>query len=645
MAEPLVEARRAYDEHRWEQVIDGFEAADRSAPLAGEDLERAAFATRWAGRSKGWVDWFERAEAAYLKQGDSRGAARMAFELARHHFQMLRPTVGAACAQRVFGYLDGLEECPEHGLAAWGNGWMLSETGDLDGARAAFDEALEVGRRTGDEGVQGLALLELGHLAVADGRRDDGLALMDQAAAMAMSGTVAPVHVGFIFCSTIWGCRALADWRRATEWAEASTRWCERESLAGYVGLCRFHRAEISRLHGRLDEAEGEVRTACDELLVQNRSGAAWAFNELGEVLLRRGDLAGSEEAFGRAIELGSDAQPGLARLQLAQGKAEAAVRGLSRSLDGKALLTRENRPFLLPVHVTAAIAAGDLAAARDSVAELAKLAELLDTDGPKAALAVATGELAFADQDAAEAVSQLREGIQRWIQLDAPYEAAEARVRLAMAYEAERDMEAARLELRAARSGFAEIGAARDAEHVANLLDKPLPEHAVSASRTFVFTDIVGSTKLVDALGDEAWQQLLAWHDRTLREVFQAHNGEEIKHEGDGFFVAFGDPDAGLGCACAIQSTLDGHRRTHGFAPHVRIGVHAGDATWRDGDYIGRVVHETARIVDAADAGEILASTAALAGCTHPRRTGNHRTLELRGLSHPAQIATVDWA
>jgi class 3 adenylate cyclase/predicted negative regulator of RcsB-dependent stress response len=544
----------------------------------------------------------------------------------------------------VLGHLEGVDESPEHGLAAWGTGWMLSEAGDLDGARTAFDQALDVGRRTDDEGVQGLALLELGHLALADGRREEGLALLDKAAAMAMRGTVAPVHVGFIFCSTIWACRASADWRRATEWAEVSTRWCERESLAGYVGLCRFHRAEISRLHGRLDEAEGEVRTACDELLVQNRSGAAWAFNELGEVLLRRGDLAGSEEAFGRAMELGSDAQPGLARLQLAQGKAEAALRALSRSLDDTALLARENRHFLLPVHVTAAIAAGDLVAARNSVAELAKFAELLDTDAPKAALSVARGELALADHVADEAVSHLRDGVRRWCLLDAPYEAGEARVRLAMAYEAERDAEAARLELLAARSAFTEIGAARDAAHVASLLDKPLPDQGVSASRTFVFTDIVGSTKLVDALGDEAWRQLLAWHDRTLREVFQAHSGEEIKHEGDGFFVAFGDPDAALGCACAIQSALDRHRRAHGFAPHVRIGVHAGVATWRGGDYIGRVVHETARIVDAAAAGEILASTATLSGCTHPLRTHNHRTLELRGLSDPAEIATVDW-
>jgi class 3 adenylate cyclase len=488
-------------------------------------------------------------------------------------------------------------------------------------------------------------------VSVAGARREEALALLDQAAGTAMSGMVTPGWTGFIYCATIRSYRGMADWGRATEWSDVATRWCERESVAAWVGPCRSARAEITRLHGRLEEAEAEARIACDELLAQNPLLARYAFHELGEVLLRRGDLAGAEEALGRAIELGSDAQPGLARLQLARGKADAALRGLSRALDDTAtlhpsrLLARENRPFLLPVHVTAAIAAGDLTTARASVTELATLAQALGTEAPQAATAVARGELALTEGEHHEAVAHLREGVQRWCDLEAPYEAAQARILLAAAYEAGGDTETARLELVAARGAFAQMGASRDAQHVDDLLARTVGDDAATAaSRTFMFTDIVASTKLVDVLGDEAWQRLLTWHDRTLRSVFAAHGGEEIKHEGDGFFVAFADAGQALACACEIQRALDRHRRDHGFAPDVRIGVHAGKATHRDGDYVGRVIHETARIVAAAEGGEILASTAAVAGSADLHKTGEHRTVELRGLSDPADIALVEW-
>src|SRR5438034_4289021 len=97
---------------------------------------------------------------------------------------------------------------------------------------------------------------------------------------------------------------------------------------------------------------------------------------------------------------------------------------------------------------------------------------------------------------------------------------------------------------------------------------------------KTFMFTDIVKSTNLVEALGDEAWEALLRWHDETLRALFASHKGEEVVATGDGFFVGFDSPEAALTCAVAIQRGLAEHRKAHGFAPQVRIGVHASMAT-----------------------------------------------------------------
>src|SRR6266508_1360286 len=158
---------------------------------------------------------------------------------------------------------------------------------------------------------------------------------------------------------------------------------------------------------------------------------------------------------------------------------------------------------------------------------------------------------------------------------------------------------------------------------------------------KTFMFTDIVGSTQLVEALGDEAWEVLLRWHDDTLRSLFAAHQGEEVVATGDGFFVGVDSPEAALACAVAIQRTLAEHRTQHGFAPQVRIGVHKSDATQVGTNFHGKGVHEAARIAALAEGGEILASKETQA----PRFSFSEaRSVTLKGISEPMEVVAVNW-
>jgi class 3 adenylate cyclase len=159
---------------------------------------------------------------------------------------------------------------------------------------------------------------------------------------------------------------------------------------------------------------------------------------------------------------------------------------------------------------------------------------------------------------------------------------------------------------------------------------------------KTFMFTDVVGSTNLVEVLGDEAWDTLLRWHDTTLREVFTAHQGKEISTTGDGFFVSFDSPEQAIASAVAIQRRLADHRRTAGFAPGVRIGIHASGATRVGADFRGKGVHEAARIAALADGDEILASRSTAVDGRFP--VSEPRTVTLRGTSDPIEIVTVDW-
>ena len=181
--------------------------------------------------------------------------------------------------------------------------------------------------------------------------------------------------------------------------------------------------------------------------------------------------------------------------------------------------------------------------------------------------------------------------------------------------------------------------------EDVAEFLPWQLRSAGESTRRvvkTFMFTDIVKSTNLVEVLGDEAWGALLRWHDQTLRSIFVAHQGEEVVGTGDGFFVGFDSPDAALACAVAIQRSLSEHRLQHGFAPQVRIGLHASDATQVGKNFRGKGVHEAARIAALAEGGEILASTQTASGSRYP--AGESRSVTLKGITEPMEVVLVDW-
>jgi class 3 adenylate cyclase len=222
----------------------------------------------------------------------------------------------------------------------------------------------------------------------------------------------------------------------------------------------------------------------------------------------------------------------------------------------------------------------------------------------------------------------------------------AEVRVLLGRALRALGDDEAAALELKAARAAFERLGARPAAESTGKLLDEFVPPEkaAERAHRAFMFTDIVKSTDLVGLIGDEAWEDLLAWHDQTLRSLFASHRGEVAHHTGDGFFVAFEDPRSALTCAVAIQRAFAEHRRAQGFSPVLRIGVHAAEATRRGEDYSGGEVHKAARIAALAEGGEILASVATVAVAEGDFEVSEPREVTLKGVTGPVEVSRIEW-
>jgi class 3 adenylate cyclase len=480
-----------------------------------------------------------------------------------------------------------------------------------------------------------------------------GLPLIDEAATAAASGQLGLRVASDIYCNTIAACRSAGDLKRAAQWADEGERWMHRQAVGGYPGICRVHRAELNRLRGRWPEAEQEARQACEEL---ERFGlldsVGYAHNEVGEVRLRMGDLDGAAEAFDRAYEYGHDAQPGMALLQLARGELDEAARSINRGLAATAGIDgpgdRATRARLLPAQIDIALAAGDLETAGTAVTELESIAADFQRPLFEAGALTARGELFLGEARPSDASPLLGRSWRLWQETDLPYESARARLRYAEALAADGDPAMARRDLRAARGVFERLGARRDLDRADALLGEETasPDRGTKRmTKTFMFTDIVTSTDLIGVIGDEAWGELLAWHDRELRSAFATHRGEEANHSGDGFFVAFERAMDGLQCAVDIQRRLARHRREHGFAPRVRIGLHTAEATRQAGDYQGRGVHIAARIGAAAASEEILLSSATSSeigpvgfSLTDPRE------VTLKGIDEPVEVRSVNW-
>jgi class 3 adenylate cyclase len=641
--DPLSLGREAFSACQWERAYELLSTADAERDLSAPDLERLSEAACWTRRYDEMLELLERAEASYERDGDRRGAARMALALTREHHQRNHDAVMGGWLARAFKLLEGEPDCHETGLLLWMKvRSLLLVANDAAGALDHARQLVEFARRLGDPDLEALGLLDQGHALITAGRVREGSPLLDEATALAMSGATELSTTGTVYCSTIFACRNIGDWQRASEWTSESLRWCDRHSVSGFPGLCRLHRAEIIRMRGSLAEAERDAQDACEELLAWAPRYAGWAFHELGEVRRRRGDLQGARTAFGQALDVGFDPQPGLALLRLDEADPGGALAAINRRMADRDGFTQESRALLLPAQVRIALAAGELDLAHAALSELDEAAAECDTTAVRASASAARGALALAEARSNEAIVALREGWRLWCELGARFDAAHTRTLLGQAYALSGDLSAARLELEGARAAFTELGAPLEEQRVGRLLADLAP--GVREIQTFVFTDMVDSTRLVELLGDDGWESLVSWHDRTVREAIAAHQGREIGHEGDGFFVVFADPRSALDCAVGLQRTLSQHRREHGFAPQIRIGIHAAEATRRGADFFGQGVHVAARVAAAGGAGQILAtaSTVATAGNSYP--ASEPKSLAMKGFAEPADIVELTW-
>ena len=172
--------------------------------------------------------------------------------------------------------------------------------------------------------------------------------------------------------------------------------------------------------------------------------------------------------------------------------------------------------------------------------------------------------------------------------------------------------------------------------------LAPPASGMSADGSVTIMFTDIEGSTALMESLGEERWLELLEWHDSIVKQQTAVFGGTVVKGQGDGFMLAFPAAGSAAACAIAIQRSLgDGWT---GIPVLARIGLHTGNAKAEGGDFFGRTVVVAARVSSMAEGGEILLSQAVQEGLNGAFPLEIPRTLSLKGLSGEFTAFELDW-
>ena len=462
METELVEiGRSAFAERAWQEAYEGLAAADRASPLEPDDLERLATAAYLTGHDAESSATWTRAHRSHLDRGEQRAAVRCAFWLGFGLVQRGEMAQGGGWLARAGTLVEQNHlDCVERGYLLIPDALMAMGAGETEGALERFDEVHSLARRFDDPDLSALGTLGRAEALLRLGRTREGVRLFDEAMVSVTADETSSTVAGLVYCAVIDACHHLSDLRRAREWTAALDRWCEGQpGLVPYRGQCLVHRAQVLQVGGEWSAALAEAELARNRLADPPHPAVGMAHYQIGELHRLRGEFGAAEDAYRQAHASGRDPQPGLALLRLAEGHADVAAVAIDAALDEAH--DELARAHLLPAYAEIMLAAGRSDDAQRAAAELEALAGDDTMTGHRAVAAQTRGAVLLAASDPAAALEPLREALHVWQELDAPFEAAQARVLLAAACGAVNDRDRAQLECDAARRVFEDLGAA----------------------------------------------------------------------------------------------------------------------------------------------------------------------------------------
>jgi class 3 adenylate cyclase len=683
---------QAFARLAWADAARFYEAAasasreiGRSSPTELAELHFLAGMSHYRNMDTGpCTDHLDRAIDGYRACGDARGLARALVERTRVRFTM-GVHYGAQVERGPFD--EALAALPD-GEAAL-RGWlhvMVAESHfnarEHEAAETEARRALELGHAAGDATLCAHSASSLGVALMQQLRLEEALETLQ--AALADAGLADPWSEGWL----LQRLPIVLTWRGDLELAEQTTRRaCElsrsTQDWAEYsLALATHVAGAVAR--GEFQRAEEQAR---ESLAMARRShypwGAALSLGALAGARALRGDFAGAGRAVDMLVapgEVFEDAGPALGFLARVYRQLIAARQGKTSEepLAVRLLVADPSVPpdpqtlSALCAGAETALRLGDVAVAASCSAPLARAAS--------SGVALSTGWI-FLVPRILGAIAARQEDWERAERCFAEAESlasrSGARAELALTLldraralarrSGSDDRRRAGELLQRASALFDDLGMApleEEAIELAAELGLRLPKATRAGARavqqtfvrdagplapehsTLMVTDVVGSTALIERLGEDRAHDLIQKHNAILRACLQAYRGREIQHTGDGVIAAFRSASSAVHCAIAIQEDFaQQNARSPDVPIRVRIGLHAGEVRPEEGRVFGAAVNAAVRICALADACRILVSDAV----RQPLGEGRIRLRErgpahLKGFVQPFQLHEVEW-
>lgn len=501
----LQQGREAFQHRSWADAYSFLTSADREHSLDAEDLELLAKAAYLIGKETSCIEVWARAHQKFLVQENTKRAANSAFWIGMLLFFQGKHAQGGGWMARARRLIEEhQQDCAEQGFLLVPEGLQYLRKGEAEAAHERFSKAAEIGKLFNNPDLVILGRLGRGQALIQQYKIAQGTTLFDEVMVAVVSDEISAIVAGIVYCAVIETCQKIYDLQRAQEWTAALSRWCESQpDLIPYRGQCLVRRAEIMQLHGEWPDAMNEVRRACDLTQTSGLPATGEAFYRQAELYRLQGKFLKAGKAYKQASKWGRNPQPGLALLQLAQKKTEAAKTAIRQVEDETQ--DRMDRSKILPAYVEIMLASAELQTAEDRADELSDIASELGAPFLQAIAARAQGSVLLANAKPGEALKKLRRSWSIFKNIESPYEAARTQVLIGRACQKLGDDNTAEMEFDASRRIFQQLGASPDLSKVDALTQKTLSDktHGLT-SRELEVLCILATGKTNKDIADE---------------------------------------------------------------------------------------------------------------------------------------------
>jgi ATP/maltotriose-dependent transcriptional regulator MalT len=455
----------------WAEARQLFESALTRGECV-EAWEGLSWATSWLGDTDASLAAREQAFRAYRASGDVGGAARMAGWLANDalHFRG-DEAVAAGWLERGRSLLVGRPPSAGHGwLLVIEAYYALEVEADPEAAATKGAEAAALGAELSVPDLEALGIAIEGAARVVQGRVDEGLRQLDEAAAVAAGEEFElPISPAWALCILIAACERVGDFARVAQWCEAMRSIGERLNGRHLIGVCRSAYGQVLACRGEWPAAEVELVAALADLETMRPGMAPDGLARLGELRVRQGRIEEARALFERALPH-RPALVGLGTLALEQGDALGAADIAERILRRIGRAAPIERVPALELLARARGGLADFDRAGDALVELADIVERLGTPYLRGRARLVAGEVAELSGDHEQARRSLEDALDLFAESAAPYEAALSGLALSRTLTSLGRADAAGAEAERAREAFAKLGATRDASRSAGI-------------------------------------------------------------------------------------------------------------------------------------------------------------------------------